>query len=138
MVMPRGLVVMLAAIATLLVALPAGAATKQQTLIGTVGTMGNADAFVINLTLNGKKVTKLKPGVYVIRIVEKSAIHNFRLLKGKKTVKGTNLATRKSANVTTTVPGKAGARFRVKLTKGKYTYQCDPHVPPMIATFTVA
>ncbi len=117
---------------------PATAGPRPKTLIGTVGTMGNPNAFEIGLTLDGKPVKKIPPGTYVVRIVDKSAIHNFHLLRGKASVKGTNVATKKSGNVASTVPAKTGASFRVKLTKGTYTFLCDPHASSMKGTFKVS
>jgi plastocyanin len=89
------------------------------TLNGTVG-----PGFTITLTKAGKKVTKLPAGAYVIKIADKSNIHNFHL-KGP------------GVNKTTSVGSKAPATWKVTLKKGKYTYVCDPHATIMKGSFTV-
>lgn len=110
--------VLLTAIAAALLVPSAIAATP--TLKGTVG-----PGFTITLTKAGAKVTKLKAGTYVIKIADKSSIHNFRL-KGP------------GVNKTTSVAGMASATWTVKLKPGKYTYVCDPHATLMKGTFTVS
>jgi plastocyanin len=117
------------AIAALVGALPATAAPGATTVTLAV----NSDAFVISLTSNGKKVTKLKPGTYTFKLVDKSGIHDVHLLRGTKTVKDT-----KGKGVLTTVGGKTTKTVTVKLTKGKNTFVCDPHATTMKGAFTVA
>jgi plastocyanin len=109
--------VALAAIVAALVAPSAIAATP--TLTGTVG-----PGFTITLKKGTAKVTKLKAGAYVIKVSDKSKIHNFRL-KGP------------GVNKTTTVGGTGTSTWKVTLKKGKYTIVCDPHATIMKATFTV-
>jgi plastocyanin len=110
--------VALAAITAALLAPSAIAATP--TLNGTVG-----PGFTITLTKAGAKVTKLKAGSYVIKIADKSSIHNFNL-KGPGVSKST------------TVPQTGTVTWKVTLKKGKYTYVCDPHAPFMKGSFTVS
>lgn len=110
--------VALAAVVAALVVPSAIAATP--TLNGTVG-----PGFTITLTKGGKKVTKLTAGSYVIKVADKSNIHNFRL-KGP------------GVNKTTGVGQKATVTWKVTLKKGKYTIVCDPHATIMKSTFTVS
>jgi hypothetical protein len=89
-------------------------------LVGTVG-----PGFTISLTKGGKKVKRLKPGKYTLTVRDKSNIHNFRL-------KGPGL------NKQVTGIGFVGTKtVTVKLTAGKYTFDCDPHFAAMHATFKV-
>ena len=110
--------VALAGVIAALVVPSAIAATP--TLNGTDG-----PGFTITLTKGGAKVTKLKAGSYVIKINDKSNIHNFRL-KGP------------GVNKATTVPQKGTVTWKVTLKKGKYTYVCDPHATIMKGAFTVS
>jgi plastocyanin len=92
-------------------------------LTGTVG-----PGFTIKLANKaGVKVKKLKPGLYKITVKDKSPSHNFHIFgPGVK-------------NVVTTVPFVGTKTVTVKLKKGTYTYQCDPHAAVgMKATFKVA
>ena len=71
---PRSQMKLVAIAATAaLLAVPA-ALGGTPTLTGTVG-----PGFTITLTQGGKKVSKLKAGKYVIKIADKSNIHNFHL-----------------------------------------------------------
>lgn len=105
--------------AALLLAAPAGAAAPL--LQGVTG-----PGFTIGVKLNGKAVKRLKPGTYRLRVQDKSSIHNFRL-------KGPGL------NRQVTTVGFVGTKtITVKLRKGVYTFQCDPHVTVgMKGTFRV-
>jgi plastocyanin len=109
--------VVLTAIAAALLVPAAVAATP--TLNGTVG-----PGFTITLTKGGAKVTKLKEGSYVVKVSDKSNIHNFRL-KGP------------GVNKTTSVTGTGSSTWTVSLKKGKYTFVCDPHATIMKGSFTV-
>jgi plastocyanin len=100
----------------LMLAAPASSAT---TLTGTVG-----PGFTISLTAGGKKVSKLAAGTYTIKISDKSNIHDFHL-------------TGPGLNKTTSVGGTGSQTWTVKLKKGKYHYQCDPHASFMKGDFTV-
>ncbi len=110
--------VALAVVCAALVVPAAFAATP--TLTGTVG-----PGFTITLTKGGKKVTKLTAGTYIIKVSDKSAIHNFRL-KGP------------GVNKTTSLGGKGTSTWKLKLKKGTYTYVCDPHATIMKGSFKVA
>jgi plastocyanin len=78
-------------------------------LVGEVG-----PGFSIEVTKAGKDVKTLKPGTYKIKVQDKASIHNFHLFGP-----GLNKKTGVSFTGTTT--------WTIKLKKGKYTYQCDPH-----------
>ena len=103
-----------------------GAALAGQTaatpLAGTVG-----PGFTIKLSKGGAAVKSLKHGLYKITVADKSAAHDFHLFgPGVK-------------KVITSVPFQGTKSVTVTLTKGTYTYQCDPHAQlGMKATFKVA
>jgi plastocyanin len=90
------------------------------TLVGTVG-----PGFTITLVNNGKKVTTLKAGKYLLVIEDKASIHNFVLQGGtlKKEL--------------TTVPFSGTNVYSLTLAKGKYKYYCAPHQSSMFGNFTV-
>jgi plastocyanin len=108
-----------AAIAALVIPTAVGAATPKL-----VGTVGPDSSFTIKLTLNGKKVSKLKAGKYVIVVKDTASIHDFHL-------------TGPGLNKKTSVAGKGTSTWTVTLKKGKYAYVCDPHAPTMHGSFTV-
>jgi len=110
--------VALAAIIAALVVPSALAATP--TLTGTVG-----PGFTITLKKGTAKVTKLKAGSYVIKVSDKSDMHNFHL-KGP------------GVNKTTGVTQKGTVTWKVTLKKGKYTVVCDPHATFMKSSFVVS
>jgi alcohol dehydrogenase (cytochrome c) len=89
-------------------ALPAAAGARSNILIGTDG-----PAFTI--TMNK---TTVKPGTYTIVIHDKSNIHNFHLFGN-------------GVNKRTSVPAIGTTRWTVKLKKGIYKFQCDPHAAIM-------
>jgi plastocyanin len=96
------------------------AAAAPKTVNGSVG-----PGFTISLMLAGKKVKKLNATTYKFKITDKSSSHNFRL-KGP----GYNKAiTSVGFNGTKTVT--------VKLKKGTYRFQCDPHSSEMKGSFKV-
>ncbi len=101
-----------ASIAAAALALPALGATAK--LSGTVG-----PGFTISLA---KKPTKA--GKYTLTVADKSRIHNFHL-RGK------------GVNVKTSVPATGKTTFTVTLTKGTFTYLCDPHPTSMRGSFTI-
>jgi len=97
------------------------AAGAKTVLRGSVG-----PGFTITLkNAAGQKVTKLKAGVYVISVADKSSIHNFHL-KGP----GVN-------KVITSVAFTGTKATVVTLKKGTYTSVCDPHASIMHGTFKV-
>ena len=113
-----GIKLALAALAAAsLVAAPASQAAT--ILVGTDG-----PGFTITLKSAGKVVKKLKAGTYVVRVSDKSKIHNFHL-KGP------------GVNKLTSVSGTGTKTWTVTLKPGKYTYVCDPHASSMKGSFTV-
>ena len=80
--------------------------------------------FTITLKKAGVKVTKLKHGAYVIKVADKSSIHNFHL-------KGPGFDKKTGVSFTGT------KTWTVTLKAGKYTYVCDPHASFMKGSFTV-
>jgi plastocyanin len=112
--------ILAAGLVALVAAAGSSAATPQL-----VGKVGPDSSFKITLTKSGKKVTKLKPGKYVIVVHDTATSHNFHL-KGPGVDKKTSVA------------GKATQTWKVTLKKGKYTYVCDPHAQlGMKGSFTV-
>ena len=109
----------LAAVAALVAAASASAATPK--LVGETG-----PGFSIEVkTSAGKDVKSLKAGTYVIKVEDKSSIHNFHLIGP-------------GVNKTTSVGGTGEKTWTVKLKPGKYTYQCDVHASQgMKGTFKV-
>jgi plastocyanin len=97
-----------------------GAAAAGQTVTGTVG-----PGFTITLTMHGQKVTKLKPGTYRFVISDRSDIHDFHL-------SGPGLD-----RVLTAVDFTGTKSFSLKLKKGTYRFQCDPHASIMHGAFRV-
>jgi plastocyanin len=81
--------------------------------------------FTIEVKSGTKDVKTLKAGTYVIKVEDKSSIHNFHL-KGP------------GVNKSTTVAFTGEQTWKVKLKPGKYTYQCDIHAfSGMKGTFRV-
>jgi plastocyanin len=114
-----GLATMLAMVAA--VAIGSGSASAApKTVNGSVG-----PGFKISLKLNGKKVTKLKAVSYKFKVSDKSDIHNFHLIGP-----GVN-------KQITTVGFKGTKTVTIKLSKGTYKYQCDPHKSQMKGSFKV-
>jgi plastocyanin len=115
--------VLVAAIgAAALVATDSKSAATPKTVTGTVG-----PGFTIGLTLQGKKVAKLKAGTpYRFVIDDRAAIHNFHL-------SGPGFD-----RVFTSVEFTGTKTFVLKLQKGSYRYFCDPHSSFMHGSFVVA
>ena len=96
------------------------AAAAPKTVNGSVG-----PGFTISLKLAGKKVKRLKATTYKFKVSDKASIHNFHL-KGP----GYNKAI-------TGVGFKGTKTVTIKLKKGTYRYQCDPHSSRMHGSFKV-
>ena len=112
--------VALAAMVAALIVPGAFASSAATTLNGTDG-----PGFTITLKKSGVKVTKLKHGAYVIKVADKSSIHNFHL-------KGPGVDKKTGVSFTGT------KTWTVTLKAGKYTYVCDPHSSFMKGSFTVS
>ncbi|MFL5931136.1 MAG: hypothetical protein ACJ75P_07760 [Gaiellaceae bacterium] len=109
------------AFAALAAATSSSAATVK-TVNGTVG-----PGFTIGLTMQGKKVTKLKAGTaYRFVISDRSSIHDFHL-------SGPGLN-----RVFTGVDFTGTKSFVLRLKKGSYRFVCDPHHEMMHGSFTVS
>jgi hypothetical protein len=112
-------------VAALALALPFGAPARstKTTLKGTVG-----PGFTISLkTVKGVKVRTLPRGVYVLRVTDKSSIHNFRIV-------GPGV---KKSITTVGFVGTPATPTTLTLKKGKYTFFCVPHPVDMRGTFAV-
>ena len=108
--------------ATALAVAGGGSAAAAKTVNGTVG-----PGFTIGLTIQGKKVTKLKAGTpYRFVIRDRAAIHDFHL-----TGPGFN-------RVLTSVPFTGTKSFVLRLRKGSYSFVCDPHSGIMHGRFQVS
>ena len=108
--------------AAALAATGSGSAASAQTVNGTVG-----PDFTIGLTLQGKKVTRLKAGTpYRFVISDRSSIHNFRL-------------SGPGFNRVLTGVGSTGTKsVLLRLKKGSYRFVCDPHADFMRGSFSVS
>jgi plastocyanin len=97
-------------------------AASAKTVNGTVG-----PGFTIGLTMQGKKVTKLKAGVpYRFVISDRADIHDFHL-----SGPGFN-------RVLTSVEFTGTKSFVLRLKKGSYRFVCDPHSGIMHGRFLVS
>jgi plastocyanin len=111
-----------AAVAAALAAAGSGSAATAKTLNGTVG-----PGFTIGLTMQGKKVTKLKAGKpYRFVISDQADIHDFHL-------SGPGLN-----RVLTSVEFTGTKTFVLRLKKGTYRFLCDPHSSIMHGRFLVS
>ena len=108
--------------AAALAATGSGSAASAQTVNGIVG-----PDFTIGLTMQGKKVTRLKAGKpYRFVISDRSNIHNFRL-------------SGPGFNRVLTAVGSTGTKsFLLRLKKGSYRFVCDPHSGSMRGGFQVS
>jgi hypothetical protein len=99
-----------------------GSAATPKTVNGTVG-----PGFTITLTMQGKKVAKLKAGVpYRFVISDRADIHDFHL-------SGPGLN-----RVLTGIEFTGTKRFLLTLKKGTYRFVCDPHAGFMHGSFRVS
>jgi plastocyanin len=116
--MPAVRLVLVLAVLALAASAPAAAAPPK--LVGTVG-----PGFTITLTKGGKKVTTLKAGTYVLVVRDRADSHDFHL-------RGPGLN-----KVVTGTPFVGTKTITLKLRKGAYSYQCDPHASIMHGAFRV-
>jgi plastocyanin len=110
---------LLAAVVTVAAVVAANAAAATPKLTASV-----SDPVNITLKVGAKKVTKLKAGTYKIVVKDTASDHNFHLIGP-------------GVNKSTSIGGKATATWTVKLKKGTYKFQCDPHSSFMKGTFKV-
>jgi plastocyanin len=116
------LVAAAAVAAVALAAAGGGSAAVAKTVNGTVG-----PGFTITLTMQGKKVTRLKAGTpYRFVISDRSSIHDFHL-------SGPGLN-----RVLTDVDFTGTKTFQLRLKKGTHTFVCDPHSGIMHGRFVVS
>jgi plastocyanin len=101
------LTLLVAALAAALFIVSAQAATPR--LTGETG-----PGFSIEVTKAGKDVKTLKAGKYMLKIEDKSSIHNFHLFGP-------------GVNRKTSLPFTGETTWKLTLKPGKYTYQCDVH-----------
>lgn len=103
-------------------ALAGSAAAAPIKVVGKVG-----PGYTINLTIGGKKVTKLKPGVkYRFVVTDRSSDHDFRLVGP-------------GVNKVLTAEEFSGTRSVVlTLRKGAYRFYCAPHADEMRGGFRVS
>jgi hypothetical protein len=92
--------------------LPAAAPSQpRETLIGVVG----PESIITLRHADGRAVTQLDPGEYLIQVDDRSVEHNFHLLG-------------QGVNQLTAVETTGTASWTVTFQDGnRYTYQCDPH-----------
>ncbi|MGZ4417781.1 MAG: hypothetical protein ACXVRV_06360 [Gaiellaceae bacterium] len=108
--------------AAALAATGSSSAASAKTVNGTVG-----PGFTIGLTMQGKKVTKLKAGVpYRFVISDRADIHDFHLSGPGFT------------RVLTSVEFTGTKSFVLRLKKGSYRFVCDPHSRIMHGRFLVS
>jgi len=82
--------------------------------------------FTIEVKQNGEDAESVKAGTYTLKVEDKSSQHNFHLLGPGVDTEVTDVAFTGDKTV------------KVTLTKGTYTYQCDPHAASgMKGTFKV-
>src|SRR6266568_429833 len=111
-----------AVVAAALAVTGSGLATSAKTVNGTVG-----PGFTIGLTMQGKRVTKLKAGTaYRFVIRDRANIHDFHL-----SGPGFN-------RVLTSVEFTGTKSFVLRLKKGSYRFRCDPHSSIMHGSFKVS
>ena len=108
--------------AVALAATGSGSAATAKTVNGTVG-----PGFTIGLTMQGKRVTKLKAGTaYRFVIRDRADIHDFHL-------SGPGLN-----RVLTSVEFTGTKSFVLRLKRGSYRFRCDPHAGIMHGRFQVS
>jgi plastocyanin len=101
--------ILLAAAAAVVASFAVSASASTPTLKGEVG-----PGFKIEVTMGEKDVKTLKAGTYKIAVQDKASVHNFHL-------------TGPGLNKKTSVSFTGKQTWTIKLKKGTYTYQCDPH-----------
>jgi hypothetical protein len=95
------------------------AMAARDTLRGSVG-----PGFTITLRQGGRRVARLSPGRYVVRISDRSDEHNFHLMG-------------RGVNRSTSVPGQGTVTWRSTFSGGTYRYVCGSHAANMHGRFRV-
>jgi len=110
-----------------LAAVAAGLAAQQGRAGGSTDLRGTVGpGFTITLkTAAGRPVGALKAGTYTFSVRDLSGIHNFHLLGP-------------GVNKKTSVTATGKATWQVRLVKGTYRFQCDPHLQFMHGRFVVS
>jgi hypothetical protein len=115
----RLMLLLAAATAAVVLALPSVAGAAPAKLVATVG----PDETIRLTTTAGARVRTLKAGLYTIVVRDRSAEHNF-MLRGAGVSK------------TTSIEGTGTSTWRVKIARGKtYTFICGPHADHMRGSF---
>ena len=112
-----------ALVATVAAAAALGQSASTPTLKGTVG-----PGFTISLTKGGKKVRKLRAGIYTITVRDRAASHNFTLERETKP------KIEKHVTSTAFIGTKS---MKVTLKKGEWKYYCSVHESTMHGSFVV-
>jgi plastocyanin len=85
------------------------------TLVGTVGTADEPEAYEIALTKeDGQAVDTVAAGTYTVVVDDYAQIHNFHLMGD-------------GVDAATEVAGTGKKSFEVTFQAGEYRYVCDPH-----------
>jgi hypothetical protein len=117
-----------AAGALLMLAGAAGSATPG--LVATLkdersrGEVGVGISLVFKLTFNGKRVKSLPAGTYKLVVNDQSKFLQFHLMGP-------------GVNISTGVASKGRRTFTLRLKRGRYVYQSDPHATTTRRSFTV-
>ena len=101
---------------------PSAGATQPQaqvqpgaTLVGTVGTADEPEAYEIALTTeDGEPVDTVAAGTYTVVVDDYAQVHNFHLSGA-------------GVDAATDVEGTGKKSFQVTFQAGEYQYFCDPH-----------
>ena len=103
-----------------------GSTTPPSARVGSTLTLTSGPGFAISLkTRAGKRVTRLKPGRYAIRVRDRSTMHNAHLLGA-------------GVNRKTPLGRTASQTWTVILKKGTLVFRCDAHPTTMRGTVKVA
>jgi hypothetical protein len=125
--MPRLSLSLAAAAFALVIALPAGAAHRDNPVLDAI--VGTNDAFEITLNdASGEKVSVLAPGTYTVVVHDRSRIHNFHLASN----------TDPTVDFRTDLDFVGDQSFTVTFHDGtRYAYACEPHWQTMNGSFFV-
>ena len=110
-----------ALIAALLTVVGNAGAALPKKLRGTL-----SPGFTIQLKQGAKRVSKLRPGTYLLVVSDPSPIHDFH-------ISGPGLN-----KVVTRVPFVGTKTIKLGLKRGTYRYLCDPHRTLMHGRFTLS